>query len=327
MRHRVNYRETVPLAFNTRYFFAWQDDALLECFIARADHDQATFARDSLRMKKLTQNAFIAVPAFNSRQPGCEGQFRSNARATARATAFCLLAALAVCSGSATAAKSSSALPDWSGAWSFEARPAQGPPPAVIGALPPGIPLTPKYEASRAEAEAQYGHGGGRMAKCLPAGMPGVMVHGMAFEFVVTPARVTMIFQDGEVRRIFTDGSKHPPRNELYQNIQGHSIGHWEGSTLVVDTIGMTSHAELFHTLGLTVTPQTHIIERMHRKDANTFQIDTTVIDPAIFTKPYVYSRLFGDARLGDFEVSCTEHMRDTEDDIDLTPPVIEETP
>ena len=65
-----------------------------------------------------------------------------------------------------------------------------------------------------------------------------LMTHN-AMEILFTPGRITMLGEgDGNrMRRIYTDGRRHPEDPDL--TIHGHSIGHWEGDTLVVDTVGI----------------------------------------------------------------------------------------
>ena len=59
-------------------------------------------------------------------------------------------------------------------------------------------------------------------------------------EFVIQPDRVVILHEiSSQVRRIYTDGRKHPAPEDLDPTYMGHSIGHWEGDTLVVDTVGM----------------------------------------------------------------------------------------
>jgi hypothetical protein len=85
------------------------------------------------------------------------------------------------------------------------------------------------------------------LSHCLPHGMPSwmLMTHN-AFEWLTTPGRVTMLGEvDGNrMRRIYTDGRPHPEDPD--PTLHGHSIGHWEGDVLVVDTTAIaprpTSH-------------------------------------------------------------------------------------
>jgi hypothetical protein len=231
------------------------------------------------------------------------------------------------------------ALPDWTGVWSADTFKtivpgvmASSGNDAVKALIPPElaswggyapVPLTAKYQALRAK-QTFSDDGipvGNNMAKCLPSGMPGIMRHGIMFEFLYSPGRVTMVFEDGEVRRIYTDGRPHPPADELYVNWTGHSIGHWEDKVLVVDTIGMIPKAELFNSGTLRVTRNTHIVERMWRENADTFRIDTTITDPEIFTTPYSYPGVYKPNNIPMPDAGCLANNRDSETEIDLTPP------
>jgi hypothetical protein len=100
------------------------------------------------------------------------------------------------------------------------------------------------------------------MGRCLPAGPTAILAHGVLHEYLFTPGRVTMLFEDGEVRRIHTDGRTHLDLDELRQSYMGDSIAHWEGKTLVVDTIGFP-RGELFANNGIRATINTCLVERI----------------------------------------------------------------
>jgi hypothetical protein len=157
------------------------------------------------------------------------------------------------------------------------------------------------------------------MANCRPAGMPGILEHGVLHEYLFTPGRVTVLFEDGEVRRIFTDGRPHRGLDELRDSYMGDSIGHWDGTTLVVDTIGFPN-GELFQNHGVRATRDTHMVERIFLKDHDHIEIDVVLTDPQIFTRPYAYTRLNQRSMLPMPEtVLC--NTRDNGVTIDLTPP------
>lgn len=214
-------------------------------------------------------------------------------------------------------------LPDWSGGWSqLDGQMGNFEDCCIVGAGK--APFTPEYKVIRdaAAKRIQEGAPGGfNLAQCLPDGVPGLLLHGIAFQFFYSPGRVTMLFENGEVRRIFTDGREHKEEDK-YQSVEGHSIGHWEDGTLVVDTVGMRVEASLFLTNGMKVTKDTRVVERMHLKDKDTLQIDTEITDPVIFAAPYKYSRLHSRLyREEDFPVGCAVNMRDNQETVDLTPP------
>ena len=76
-------------------------------------------------------------------------------------------------------------------------------------------------------------------ARCLPGGGPAGQMNGSTFfpiETIQKNGQITILYElMQQVRRVFTDGRGHPPANELDESWMGHSIGHWEGETLVGD--------------------------------------------------------------------------------------------
>lgn len=84
-------------------------------------------------------------------------------------------------------------------------------------------------------------------------------------------------------RRVYMDGRGHP--EDIEPTYFGHSIGRWEGDTLVVDTVGITAEARI--ATGLKIgNYDTHVVERMRLKDPNTLEIKKTVTNPGLFTQP-----------------------------------------
>ncbi len=121
--------------------------------------------------------------------------------------------------------------------------------------------------------------------KCMPAGMPYIYLQLFPMQIVQTPKEVIEIFEsDHSVRHIFIDGRKHP--DDLTPTYNGHSIGHWEGDTLVVDTVGMNGKLWLDR-LGHPESDQMHIVERIRRTDDKTLQVDFTFDDPKSYPKPW----------------------------------------
>jgi len=222
-------------------------------------------------------------------------------------------------------------LPDWSGYWAFfrdgiilpPGTKPPGPLPDGRGVRtggPMGEPmfLTPKYAAIAADHARRRAQE--NLSYCLPAGVPGVLQHRIIYEFLFTPGRVTMMFEDGEVRRIYTDGRKHVPLADQTTSFMGDSIGHWEGNTLVVDTIGFPN-GTLWQNYGVLATIKSHLVERIYRKDADHMEIDNVLTDPDIFARPYVYKRLYERSVIPITEAECLAGNRDTGTSVDLTPP------
>jgi hypothetical protein len=219
--------------------------------------------------------------------------------------------------------KSIARLPDWSGVWAFYlAGGGQAAAEDANGKDGGRVPLTPEYRQKRAAAAAA--HAQENLSKCLPAGTPGVLQHRILFEYLFSPGRVTMLFEDGEVRRIYTDGRPHRSLKELTASFMGDSIGHWDGNTLVVDTIGFPN-GTLWQNYGILATRNSHLVERMVRKDKDHMEIQNVLTDPAIFTKAYTYTRLYEVSTLPIYEAQCAQANRDTGTSVDLTPPPAEQ--
>jgi hypothetical protein len=79
---------------------------------------------------------------------------------------------------------------------------------------------------------------------CRPLGFPLVETSPVPFKILQTSGLMTMIFEmDTTFRQIFTDGRMHP--QDPQPSYMGYSVGHWDGDTLAVDTIGLTDRGML----------------------------------------------------------------------------------
>ena len=150
-------------------------------------------------------------------------------------------------------------------------------------------------------------------SQCLPQGMPRFMVASYPLEVLQTKGQVTFIAEwSSQVRRIFTDGRGHPPADEIDITFNGHSIGRWEGQTLVVDTLGIRGDTS-FDASPLTHSDQMTVSERIYLKDPKTLVAEITVTDPGAFTAPWkvvrTYRRGGADARI--MEYVCEENNRE----------------
>jgi hypothetical protein len=163
------------------------------------------------------------------------------------------------------------------------------------GARPEGPELTPAYAAklkSYRDAQARGEIQDTPAANCVPPGMPGVMSQPYPIEILVTPGKITIIAEAySQWRQIFTDGRKHPDDPDLTYN--GHSIGHWEGDTLVVDTIGFTTDTAL-GSYGVQHSDKMHIVERFHLASPDRLEVQTTITDPEALAKPWTTTRAYG---------------------------------
>jgi hypothetical protein len=155
------------------------------------------------------------------------------------------------------------------------------------------VPLIPELEKKRAELERMQKAGEnlpGRNSKCIPAGLPDMMV----FNFNVWATAEYLIVHGGygTLRPIWLNRTAHTPASKLFPSYQGESIGHWEGNTLVVDTIGLDPSNEITYALSLD-DPDMHIIERWTLLDPKELKIVTTIESKKSLTKPYTYTNVY----------------------------------
>jgi hypothetical protein len=158
--------------------------------------------------------------------------------------------------------------------------------PKVQWTNPP--PLTPRYAARYNEIRQAAFEGRNiydQGSNCSPLGVPFMAGFG-SMEILSKPGQITMVYEeDGGVRRIFTDGRPHPVGDDLIPTYNGHSTGHWEGKTLVVDTVGLRD--DTYIEVGMPHSSQLHVIERWTQIGPDEITNTVTLIDPEALTKPW----------------------------------------
>ena len=192
--------------------------------------------------------------------------------------------------------------PDLSGVWS-----GGGPVGDLAAGLAKGetIPILPEalkiMEARESKDDPE--------ANCLPTGIPRIAPY--PWRIVRTPTHLFFLFEGNihSYRQIFMDGRKHPddPDPTWY----GHSIGRWEGDTLVVDTVGFNDKF-WFDFRGHPHTEKLHTIERYTRIDLGQLENKVTIDDPGAYSKPFTLTftaRLRPNEEL--MEYICQENNQD----------------
>lgn len=190
--------------------------------------------------------------------------------------------------------------PDFSGVW-YAQRP-------VDPGKPEPLPWAEALLRERAANNAKDAPG----AHCLPRGITNA---GALFPYrlVQTATLLVMLFEDDipSHRLVFLDGRSHP--SDMDPKWMGHSVGHWEGDTLVIDTVGFDDRSWLT-AQGHPHTEKMRVIERFHRPDLGHLEIQFTIDDPATYAKPWVITRVSDlDTRDEIGEYVCTENNRDVE--------------
>ena len=119
---------------------------------------------------------------------------------------------------------------------------------------------------------------------CAPVGpLRGLSTSG--FELIQTPGRVILLYElDRGVRHVWIDGRKHPENRD--PTWMGHSIGWWEGDTLVVETVGINDLTWL-DDRGRPHSEALRIVERYRRVRQDTLEVDVVYNDPEVYTRPW----------------------------------------
>jgi hypothetical protein len=171
---------------------------------------------------------------------------------------------------------------------------------------PEETPLRPEFAEivrERAKEESPLLH-------CLPIGIPADDLLPGPFKIIQTP-ELTLVRNEYEntFRQIYTDGRKPPADPEPLW--LGYSVGKWEGSTLVVDTVGFNDKGWL-DASGHPHSEALHVVERFHRRDFGHMDVEVTIDDPKVYSKPF--SIKFTELLQPDSDVTeyfCTENEKD----------------
>jgi hypothetical protein len=176
-------------------------------------------------------------------------------------------------------------LPDWQGIW------------AVTGSTktfdPSGKP--PPYNAEWLAKYTQLHKNKKRVDSldqyCV-AGVPRLTASAYPFMLMITPEETLIHYSHREMRHIWTDGREHPPVDELWPFAWADSIGHWEGETLVIDTISVKPDLWIDST-GATISSQAQIIERISMLNKNHLKNEITINDPTSLFEPWTITRTY----------------------------------
>lgn len=131
----------------------------------------------------------------------------------------------------------------------------------------------------------------GTEARCLPGGTPSSMSPpaNLPLQIIESPGQVTVLVEEFNHFRIIRMANKH--EDDPDPGYFGDSIAHWEGKTLVVDTIALTTETSIDRLV--PHSEDLHVVERFRRIDPNTLEIKMTVEDPKTFTRPWTRTSRF----------------------------------
>lgn len=151
-------------------------------------------------------------------------------------------------------------------------------------------------------------------ARCTESGLARIMASPYPMQIVAFSDHLLMVSEFNHVvRRIWFDRDQHS--DDPDPSFYGENVVHWEGDTMVVDTVGLNGLNYMDPT-GNPMSDQMHVVERWHLKDPDTIEVELTFDDPVNYTMPWksvqTYQRKTG-LKLGEF--SCNENNRNNPDD------------
>ena len=144
-------------------------------------------------------------------------------------------------------------------------------------------------------------------ASCMPSGVPAFMMAAVEpIHFMQTPKQVTMIFSgDAQIRRVYLDV---PHSANLKPSWYGESVGHYEGDTLVVDTIGLNDKT-FIDNYRTPHTAKLHVVERYKLiDDGKTLQVTFRVEDPDTFYQQWSAIGKLRRVQMPMHEEACAEN-------------------
>ena len=158
-----------------------------------------------------------------------------------------------------------------------------GPPPLKAAYL---ADWSKAQKASR-DATARGAPIAGGVVACIPPGFPAMMSPRFPMEFISNGRQVNITNEAyAQTRRVYL-GAKQTAVEDTEPGFFGHSVGHWEGSTLVIDTLGIKDYVRQN---GVPHSPEMRVIERLHPTGPDTFEDDITVTDPQYLERPWTFT-------------------------------------
>ena len=193
-------------------------------------------------------------------------------------------------------------LPDWSGVWTPNMTDQE----RRIKTDPVPWNKDAAAQVAKLEAAEKAGDPKGLFVNCLPESMPSwMLITHNALEFLFTPGRVTILGEsDGNrLRRIYTDGRRHP--DDPDPTFHGHSVGRWEGDTLVVDTVGILpeTYIAVSEAVGVPNNGDLHVVEHIHLEKPDVLRDDLEIVAPHVLTKPWKTSRFLFRQRAQKYDI------------------------
>ena len=144
-------------------------------------------------------------------------------------------------------------------------------------------------KTDQARAAAKLGPKETTQKDCIPIGVPAVMFYPVANTITVEKDKVVMkVDWMDSTRTVYLDGRKHPPASET--SLHGHSVGRWEGKTLIVETTNFKEHPMGLST-SVPSSTQKKVTEKLELSaDGKQLLYSGTVEDPVFLAQPGTWS-------------------------------------
>lgn len=203
----------------------------------------------------------------------------------------------------------SCATPDFSGTWERYPDPyaefantpfADDPPPPAGGPQlkEPYASAYKKLTQRRDEAKRQGKPLADASTQCMPEGMPTIMAAVYPIEILQTPKQIVVLAEFlTQTRRIYLN-EKMPALDDISPGYNGYSVGHWQGDTLVVQTMGVREDIQF---VDIPHTAQMKVTERLRLTAPDQLEAQITIEDPNILAKPYKFT--FGYKRNPEYRI------------------------
>jgi hypothetical protein len=207
----------------------------------------------------------------------------------------------------APAPRTANGKPDLSGLWRFDADPYTS---NVSVDLKPDE-IRPGVDTLYKQRMEDLGKDDPSTFRCLPPGPRALYAPQGWVRIIQTPSIIALLYEDLTSRQIFTDGRALP--KDPNPSFMGYSVGHWDGDTLVIDSIGFNATSWLDfgghpHSESLRTT------ERLRRANFGRLDVEVRFADPEVFTRGFtvpVHAEIVTDTET--IEYVCSENQKDAE--------------
>ncbi len=157
-------------------------------------------------------------------------------------------------------------------------------------------PFNDEYAARYIAFKARTAEKGyNRLYDCDPPGQPRLMANPFPMELIQTDDKLVMLFEyKSQIRRAYMDGRDHPSGDVFLESYNGHSIGNWDGETLVIATTLISNwDGKLIQITGIEHSDDLETVERVRFLTPDRIEWEIEMIDPNVFTEPWVLRRSF----------------------------------